>query len=32
MGDYLHKQMEPGIYSKMKDKGYDLVPYVSFGR
>ncbi len=31
MGDYLHKQMEPGIYSKMKDKGYDLVPYVSFG-
>lgn len=31
MGEYLNKQFEPGIYSLMKQKGYDLVPYVSFG-
>jgi hypothetical protein len=32
MGDYLEKTMEPGIYSAMKQKGFDLIPYVnSFG-
>ncbi|MFM7672071.1 MAG: M14 family metallopeptidase [Bacteroidota bacterium] len=29
MGDYLRTKMEPGIYARMKDKGYDLVPYVN---
>ena len=32
MGKYLSTQFEPGIYSTMKQKGYDLIPYVnSFG-
>jgi hypothetical protein len=32
MGEYLKKEMEPGIYAAMKTKGYDLIPYVnSFG-
>jgi hypothetical protein len=31
MGQYMNKQFEPGIYALMKEKGYDLVPYVSFG-
>ena len=30
MGDYLNKQFEPDLYSSMKTKGYDLVPYVNF--
>ena len=30
MGEYLNKQFEPGMYSLMKEKGYDLVPYVNF--
>ena len=30
MGDYLHKEFEPGLYKLMKEKGYDLVPYVDF--
>jgi hypothetical protein len=29
MGAFLHKTFEPGIYSLMKEKGYDLVPYVN---
>lgn len=29
MGEFLHKDFEPGIYQLMKDKGYDLVPYVN---
>ena len=29
MGDYLKKEMEPGIYDLMKTKGYDLIPYVN---
>ena len=28
-GLYLHKTMEPAIYNLMKEKGYDLVPYVN---
>jgi hypothetical protein len=32
MGDYMNKEFEPALYSLMKEKGYDLVPYVnSFG-
>jgi hypothetical protein len=32
LGDYLGKEFEPALYSSMKEKGYDLVPYVnSFG-
>jgi len=31
MGEYMNKTFEPGIYELMKTKGYDLVPYVSFG-
>lgn len=29
MGDYLRNKMEPAIYGRMKDKGYDLAPYVN---
>jgi Zinc carboxypeptidase len=32
MGNFLNKQFEPALYSSMKEKGYDLIPYVnSFG-
>jgi hypothetical protein len=32
MGEYLDKEFEPALYALMKQKGYDLVPYVnSFG-
>lgn len=32
MGSYLAKKFEPALYAQMKNKGYDLVPYVnSFG-
>ena len=32
MGDYMNKEFEPALYTLMKEKGYDLVPYVnSFG-
>jgi hypothetical protein len=30
MGNYLHNEFEPALYKLMKDKGYDLVPYVDF--
>lgn len=29
MGDYLEKEFEPALYTAMKGKGYDLVPYVN---
>jgi hypothetical protein len=29
MGDYLNKQFSPALYSSMKKKGFDLVPYVN---
>ncbi|HKK45717.1 MAG TPA: M14 family metallopeptidase [Balneolaceae bacterium] len=29
LGDYLHDRMVPGVYKNMKEKGYDLVPYVN---
>lgn len=32
MGEWLSQHFEPGLYSAMKQKGYDLIPYVnSFG-
>jgi hypothetical protein len=32
MGEYLDKEFEPALYGLMKEKGFDLVPYVnSFG-
>ncbi len=32
MGEFLSKQFEPALYTSMKTKGFDLVPYVnSFG-
>jgi hypothetical protein len=32
MGEFLNKNFEPALYSSMKTKGYDLIPYVnSFG-
>lgn len=32
MGDFMLNRFEPGLFSGMKEKGYDLVPYVnSFG-
>ncbi|MCS3801974.1 M14 family metallopeptidase [Niastella sp. OAS944] len=30
MGNYLHTEFEPALYKLMKEKGYDLVPYVDF--
>ena len=29
LGDYLNQTMEPAVYRLMKEKGYDLVPYVN---
>jgi hypothetical protein len=29
MGDYLNQIFEPAIYKSMKEKGYDLIPYVN---
>lgn len=29
MGEFLNKQFEPGLYALMKEKKYDLVPYVN---
>ena len=29
MGEYLNKTLEPAIYASMKQKGYDLIPYVN---
>jgi hypothetical protein len=29
MGEYMNKQFEPALYASMKEKGYDLVPYVN---
>lgn len=30
MGEFLHTTFEPSLYRQMKEKGYDLVPYVDF--
>lgn len=29
MGDFIRNQFEPGLFHQMKEKGYDLVPYVN---
>ncbi len=29
LGEYLNKEFEPALYTLMKQKGYDLVPYVN---
>ncbi len=29
MGEFMNKEFEPGLYDRMKQKGYDLVPYVN---
>jgi hypothetical protein len=29
MGEFLDKQFEPGLYALMKEKNYDVVPYVN---
>ncbi|MBL7741395.1 MAG: M14 family metallopeptidase [Chitinophagaceae bacterium] len=29
MGEYLDKEFEPALYSSMKQKGFDLIPYVN---
>ena len=29
MGEFINKEFEPGLFSLMKAKGYDLVPYVN---
>ncbi|MEN9550042.1 MAG: hypothetical protein RIR12_2633 [Bacteroidota bacterium] len=29
MGEYMNNQFEPALYSSMKQKGFDLVPYVN---
>ncbi len=29
LGQYLNKTFEPGLYASMKEKGYDLIPYVN---
>lgn len=29
MGEFMNKKFEPGIYSLMKTRGYDLIPYVN---
>ena len=32
MGSFMNKEFEPALYASMKEKGYDLIPYVnSFG-
>jgi hypothetical protein len=32
LGEFMNKNFEPGLYAGMKEKGYDLIPYVnSFG-
>ncbi len=29
MGEFMNKYFEPGLYAEMKEKGYDLIPYVN---
>lgn len=30
MGEFMNKQFVSGLYQSMKDKGFDLIPYVNF--
>lgn len=29
LGEFMHQRFEPGLYALMKEKGWDLVPYVN---
>jgi len=29
LGEFMNKNFEPGLYADMKEKGYDLIPYVN---
>ncbi|MBI5856056.1 MAG: M14 family metallopeptidase [Sphingobacteriales bacterium] len=29
LGEFMNKNFEPGLYTGMKEKGYDLIPYVN---
>lgn len=29
LGEFMNKKFEPGLYASMKEKGYDLIPYVN---
>src|SRR5688572_5714571 len=29
LGEFMNKNFEPGLYASMKEKGYDLIPYVN---
>jgi hypothetical protein len=29
LGEFMNKTFEPGLYASMKEKGYDLIPYVN---
>lgn len=29
MGGFINQEFEPGLYASMKEKGYDLIPYVN---
>jgi len=29
LGEFMNKDFEPGLYASMKEKGYDLIPYVN---
>jgi Zinc carboxypeptidase len=29
MGEFMNKEFEPGLYASMKEKGYDMIPYVN---
>ena len=29
LGEFMNKSFEPGLYASMKEKGYDLIPYVN---
>ncbi len=29
LGEFMNKEFEPGLYASMKQKGYDLIPYVN---
>ena len=29
MGGFMNQEFEPGLYASMKEKGYDLIPYVN---
>ncbi|RYY54569.1 MAG: hypothetical protein EOO09_13785 [Chitinophagaceae bacterium] len=30
MGEFMHTRFEPSMYTRMKEKGHDMIPYVNF--